>query len=376
MSDDLRTERLVTEWLDEMRHPRPQDHVVDAILSSLPSTRQESTVPWRVAIRRFGRVGLAAAAGIAVGALAVVVLVRPGPPVQPGASPSPTPSPSLRATAAPLPPGVGAIDTGAETWTLTVDDASVWVRDWENVIRPIDRATNVAGERAPWAFTQMQLQDGQLWGLRDGGGILRIDPITGTNSQEIAGVSGVNLVVDGSTAWVSDAGHTVDRVDLETGQVVASIDVPPGPGEMIVFEGDVWVVCDEGGVVARIDGETNTVVATIDAGWRPVNLAGGEGAVWVRNQDPSLLRIDPATNSVAATIDGVAQAHGTGVAVGGGAVWVVVSNGIGRVDPATNAIVEVIPIGRGAYVDLVWFDGELWASSTDRNTVYRMKRTP
>lgn len=265
---------------------------------------------------------------------------------------------------------------GAETWTLTVDDASVWVQDGDDVIRRIDRATNVVGGRAPWDFTQMQLQDGQLWGLRFGSGIVRIDPLTGTVTQEIAGVSGFNLVVDGSTAWVSDAGHTVDRVDLEAGEVVASIDVPAGPREMIVFDSDVWVACDEAGVVARIDADTNTVSATIDAGWRPVNLAGGEGAVWVRNQDPSLLRIDPATNNVVATIDGVAQADGTGVAVGGGAVWVVVSNGIGRLDPATNEIVDVIRIGRGAYVDLVWFDGELWASSTDRNTVYRMKRTP
>lgn len=376
MSDDPRTERLVTEWLDDMRHPRPPDYVVDAVLSSLPSTRQESTDPWRVALRRFGRAGLAAAATIAVGALAVVVLVRPGPAVQPGASPSPTPSPSLKAAATSLPPGVTAIGMGSETWMLTVDDESVWVRDWENVIRRIDRATNAVGQRAPWDYTQMQLQDGQLWGLRGGTEIVRMDPLNGDVSQEIAGVSGFNLVVDGTTAWVSDAGHTVDRVDLETGMVVASIEVPAGPAEMIVFEGDVWVVCDEGGVVARIDGATNTVVATIAAGWRPVNLAGGEGAVWVRNQDPRLLRIDPATNTVVTSIDGVAQQFGTGVAVGGGSVWVVVSNGIGRLDPATNEIVEVIPIGKGEYVDLVWFDDELWASSTNRNLVFRMKFAP
>jgi len=376
MSDDPRTERLVTEWLDDLRHPRPRDYVVDAVLSSLPSTRQDSTAPWRVAVRRFGRAGLAAAATIAVGALAVAMLVRPEPPIQPGASPSPTPSPSLRAAATPLPPGVTAIEMGSETWTLTVDDESVWVRDWENVLRRIDRATNAVGQRAPWDYTQMQLQDGLLWALRGGTEIVRMDPLTGDVSQEIAGVSGFNLAVDGTTAWVSDAGHTVDRVDLETGKVVASIEVPAGPAEMIVFEGDVWVVCDEGGVVARIDGETNTVVALIDAGWHPVNLAGGEGAVWVRNQDPLLLRIDPATNTVVASIDGVAQQFGTGVAVGGGSVWVVVSNGIGRLDPATNEIVEVIPIGRGEYVDLVWFDDELWVSSTNRNTVFRLETTP
>jgi hypothetical protein len=132
--------------------------------------------------------------------------------------------------------------------------------------------------------------------------------------------------------------------------------------------------------VARIDGDTNTLIATVDAGWRPVNLAGGEGAVWVRNYDTRLLRIDPTTNTVAATVtawsEGVARPADTGVAAGGGSVWIVVPNGIGRVDPATNEIVEVIPIGKGGYVDLVWFDDELWASSTDRNAVYRLETTP
>ena len=132
-----------------MRHPRPPDYVVDAVLSSIPSTRQDPADPWRVAIRRFGRAGLAAAAAIAVGAVALAVLVRPEAPVQPGASPSPTPTPSRQAGAPSLPPGVTAIDMGHETWSLTVDDASVWVQDQDNMIRRIDRATNTVGGRVP-----------------------------------------------------------------------------------------------------------------------------------------------------------------------------------------------------------------------------------
>jgi hypothetical protein len=54
-------------------------------------------------------------------------------------------------------------------------------------------------------------------------------------------------------------------------------------------------------------------------------------------------------------------------------VWVAVPTGIGRVDPATNTIVDVIPLGSAGYVDLAWFDGELWASSTDRQLVYRIR---
>jgi streptogramin lyase len=145
---------------------------------------------------------------------------------------------------------------------------------------------------------------------------------------------------------------------------------------MAVFDGAVWVTCDAGGVVARIDIATNEVVAEIPAGSRPGNLAVGEGSVWVWNHQLQLLRIDPATNEVVATIDGISETLGAGVAVGGGSVWAAVPTGIGRIDPATNEIVDVIPIGPGGYVDFAWFDGELWASSTNRNLVYRIDRSP
>ena len=381
MSDSTRaTERLVSDWLDDMRHPRPPDYVVDAVLGSIPSTRQDSAdaVARRAPAVRAGRPGRgrrdrdgrrrAGGAGPSRGTRSARCFALPH---------ANAVAPGRRSVAA---AGVTAIDMGRETWSLTVDEASVWVQDQDNIIRRIDRATNTVGGRVPWDVPHMQLEDGQLWALSGGTSIIRVDPLTGQVLQEFTGVSGFNIAVDGTTAWVSDAGHTVDRVDLETGEIVASVDVPPGPGELIVFEGDVWVACDEGGVVARIDGDTNTVIATIDAGWRPVNLAGGEGAVWVRNYDTRLLRIDPATNTVVATVvtrnEGVAGPPDTGVAVGGGSAWIVVSNGIGRVDPATNEIVQVIPIGGGGYVDLVWFDGELWASSTDRNLVFRMEITP
>ena len=144
---------------------------------------------------------------------------------------------------------------------------------------------------------------------------------------------------------------------------------------MVVFDGPVGVTCDAGGVVARIDIATNTVVAEIPAGNRPGNLAAGERSVWVWNSARTSPG-GPETNEVVATIEGVSETLGAGVAVGGGSVWVAVPNGIGRIDPATNEIVEVIPIGPGGYVDFAWFDGELWASSTHRNLVYRIDPSP
>ena len=372
MSDDPRTERLVSEWLEASRHPRPSDHVIDAVLDAVPTIRQDPADGRTLAIRRLGRAALTAAAALlALGAVSLILLVRQGQPFVPGATPAPTASPSPS-----LPPGVTTIDMGLETWALAVDESSAWVQVGESGMGRIDRATNTDTGTRVNEVPQMQFEDGILWALDIGTGIIRVDPLTGDITQTIPGISGFYIAVDGTTAWVSDVGHTVDRIDLQTGEVVTSIDVPAGPKEMIVFDGDLWVTCDQGGVVARIDGDTNAVVATIDAGFRPVNLAGGEGAVWVWNHERQLVRVDPATNNVVATVEGVAETLGVGVAVGGGYVWVAVPEGIGRIDPATNEIVDVIPIGPGGYIDLAWFDDELWASSTDRNLVYRMEFAP
>ncbi|MFL5776536.1 MAG: hypothetical protein ACJ76W_09705, partial [Chloroflexota bacterium] len=263
MNDDAQTERLVGNWLDATPYPRPPDHVIDAVVDAVPTIRQEPADSRTAAVGRLRRAALAAVAVLAavgLGALALVFVVRPAPTVLPGASPSPESSPSIAGSAsAPvgsLPPGVTTIDMGIDTWSLAIDDASVWVQVGESGMGRIDRATNKDSRIRVPEVPEMQFEDGNLWALDIGTGIIRVNPLTGAVLQTIPGISGFYIAVDGSTAWVSDVGHTVDRIDLATGKVEASIDVPAGPKEMVVFDGDLWVACDRAGVVARIDGTT------------------------------------------------------------------------------------------------------------------------
>jgi streptogramin lyase len=384
MTNDARAERLLRDWLATAEHPRSSDPVVEAILDSLPATSQESASRTGVVLRRL--VNALAVAAVVVLAVVGVANLRPSAsPNGAGGTPAPNASPSPSSTSSPSPspvgpssavPGVTAIGMGADTWALAIDDRSVWVQVGDVGIGRIDRATNRDTGIRVNEVPQMQFEGSNLWALDVGTGIVRLDPLTGEVLRTIPGISGFYIAVDGSTAWVTDTGHSLDRVDLRTGKVIKSIDVPATPKEIVVFDGSVWVACDAGGSVARIDITTNKVVATIPAGDRPVNLAAGEGAVWVWNHGRQLLRIDPATNKVVATIEGVAPTLGVGVAVGGGSVWVAMPGGIGRVDPATNKVVDVIPLGPGGYVDLKWYDGELWASSTSQDLVYRIDPSP
>jgi len=107
-----------------------------------------------------------------------------------------------------------------------------------------------------------------------------------------------------------------------------------GGGGLAVGHGAVWVGArfppecllpeckSKRGYVAKIDLGAHAVEGTIPAA-DPVAVAVSQGSVWVANrQTRSVERIDPTTNSTTATIP--LRNTPTAIAVGDGAVWVVV----------------------------------------------------
>ena len=68
----------------------------------------------------------------------------------------------------------------------------------------------------------------------------------------------------------------------------------------------------------------------------------------------------------------MADGPSVGLTVGGGFVWVAVPDGVAKIDPATNTIIDTIKLGSGVYVDIEWFDGDLWVSTELRNQVFRI----
>jgi YVTN family beta-propeller protein len=89
------------------------------------------------------------------------------------------------------------------------------------------------------------------------------------------------------------------------------------------------------------------VVATVATGGFSYDMAAGAGAVWVVGSD-EVTRIDPATNSVKARIPVAATGSGpAAVAVGAGAVWVPVAvpAALWGIDPGSNKATARIPLG-------------------------------
>ncbi len=179
------------------------------------------------------------------------------------------------------------------------------------------------------------------------------------------------------------------------GRVLSSVTVPDPVFTIAAGEGGVWVPDDREGTLLRIDPRTGQVAATIPIAPKRPALAGlfdavatSPGAVWVTSVvDSTLVRIDPATNRVAQRIaldmqpsslsilGGDAWITGsqanrvlrvavqTGavearigvtdpgpVAAGDGAIWVVSEREgiLSRIDPATNAVEQVLQAAAGA----------------------------
>jgi YVTN family beta-propeller protein len=89
------------------------------------------------------------------------------------------------------------------------------------------------------------------------------------------------------------------------------------------------------------------VVATVGTGGFSYDMVAGAGALWVVGSD-EVTRIDPATNSVTARIPVAATGSGpAAVAAGAGAVWVPVAvpAALWGIDPAGNKVTARIPLG-------------------------------
>lgn len=200
-------------------------------------------------------------------------------------------------------------------------------------------------------------------------------------------------VLSSDRASPSGPSGKVLRIDPEKDRIVGEITT--GDSSSIAFgEGSLWVTGSRDGTVSRVDPDTGETVAEIEVSTGGVvsGLAVDErsGTVWVANtgsgppetfvppedyergfrstpaEDAKLVRVDAATNRVVAeipieatTIEGGAR----DAAVGGDAVWATSVNGrLIRVDPATNEAVIELPLGDYSF-DVEVSEETVWATS-------------
>jgi len=178
----------------------------------------------------------------------------------------------------------------------------------------------------------------------------------GTSAAHLTALGSPRVAVPDNAALQIDPASGRVRTTV-TGLVVGYAMYPARHIE--VGEGGVWV--DTAVTLQHIDPRTGTLVGQIHAQPLVSTIAVGQGAVWAAG-NVGITRISPATDKVEATIRyDTGGAKPIRIAVAGGEVWMLVTDGrLIRVDAGTNRITQRLQIGI-AGVDLAVSPGALWA---------------
>ena len=271
MNDETEFTAKLERWLETLEAPSSLGRVTEEVLAALPKTAQERPllprVPPGVGRRPLRLLAIAATLLIASSGLTIFFSGGGRAPSTLQVAPTPTPTATPTVTPNPYPAVVQRINLGGATWQVLGTPGRIWIQSDDVGVTAIDPATGEVVGTVPGGHS-MFLDGEELWVQKGGERVLvRVDPDTGLELERFGDIPGSYAAKDGDLVWslVQDD-PTVVVTDLSTGQVVASIEVPAEPKQIVITGGSVWVACDTSGVLVRIDPKTYELVDTIDVG--------------------------------------------------------------------------------------------------------------
>jgi len=199
--------------------------------------------------------------------------------------------------------------------------------------------------------------------------LLKISPKTNKVIARIGiGSGSCGLAYGAGSLWIEDTNSsTVSRVSASTGKRTRAIPVGIIPYDATFASGAAWVTAHGANDLERIDPTRNRVVKR----WKLTQANGVVGAfasLWATGTD-GVIRVDPATNSLVATIP-VAGGGAVWTAASDDAVWVTTATGLARIDPKSNRISATISIpGAPALGDPAVVAGRVWVPEIRRNSI-------
>ena len=203
----------------------------------------------------------------------------------------------------------------------------------------------------------------------------RIDPATNAvaATANLSGAPYFITVID-SAVWVSTDAGEIDVLDAMTLTSVATYKLGSIPGSPVIVGDGIWYPDHHGSTVNRLDLKTGQVTATVqNAGADPLYQVLCAGSLWVDNLTEGRVdRIDPTSADVTATI----PVPGTmlyGMTVYGGLVWVASTHeqALFAIDPETNKVVGRVALG-GEPMQVMAVSNNLWLSIGDTGELVRV----
>jgi virginiamycin B lyase len=176
------------------------------------------------------------------------------------------------------------------------------------------------------------------------------------------------------SVWVTSAraNHVVQLLPA-TGQTGLTAEIAKPCSGLAYGWGSVWVPSCGAHKLVRIDETTGKPTAEIAA--EPANSEGGiavgDGAVWLVVKPSTLLRVDPVSNTVAAKLELPSESEDP--VFGDGFVWVSSfgHNALLKIDPKTMTLVATIPVGPKPRF-LTVGAGAVWTLNQGDGTVSRV----
>jgi hypothetical protein len=268
-------------------------------------------------------------------------------PDEPGAA-NATPTPSA------VPSTATATPTATPTATSSVE--SITVGD-----RPATRTEVFGGP--DW----LAADESFVYVKRDSAEVDRLDPETGAvvASIELGGPVCQGLGAGFGSLWACvDTG--LARIDFDSGEVTEiDVDKAPGQGQIATGMDRVWVLVGDGSSLVGIDPSTNQAGPPLALGVRGSELAVGAGRVWVVSATTdTIIEVDRTGTTVLRTITGVDEPRAVGAT--DTAVWVGGLAETVRIDPATGAVIARVPGGPGRFGSVHATDDGVWVRSEDR----------
>ena len=220
--------------------------------------------------------------------------------------------------------------------------------------------------------------------------LVRIDPATGkivaaVRTSESSGlvVGSVDVAGSGRTVWVYNwADQAVSAVDSRTNKVTRVVAIggyAPSTGNAIAADsGGAWVLSSKNGAGVLTRAPLGISFSRdYRVGYDPISVAAGAGAVWVGAKSPTadvLLEFSPATGRIIHTIQ-LPSSGIQSIAVGEGAVWILQSNSLSRVDPRSARITGAATLPGYTVYQVAAGEGAVWIAMqlpSGRNVLARI----
>jgi len=306
----------------------------EGVPASEAPTRQQPTAPRRRWAVVAGAVSVLAAAGVAA------VLAFGG--SDSGGTPTPTPTPD--SGAAPAPAVDATVNVAGRPNAVTVADGTVFVthRD-EPRLTLIDEDTAERRKRRP----------------------------------EV-GLGSIELAQDRRGVWVAlSTARALVELDPDNGRELNRIDLPSPPRSVATRSGELWVGLAAAGAgepetLARVDVDSGQIVASYPVSSRIHSIVATPRGVWVLHRDrPQMTRRDPATGAAEKRVSIGTTRLGDAV-YGAGAVWVTspLEDTVSRVDDRSGAKVSSL-VGRRPN-GIAARGSQVWVSSFIEHTITRI----